>query len=148
MRLVAHSLRILPEQPRNIHSAVNEYVQWRHTWRATYSSGNAAELHMVEYRTGPMRDYATANPAAFQWGNGTPWANAQFGFHSLTPLYDGQQPVDGVCTVLGGTCYPDSDDTTGTGLLRLWLAHNCDDIVIWDALRQYDDRPWPFKGMQ
>lgn len=126
-------------------SSLNQYVYWRHSWKCAYDNGNIAELEAVEYLPGPLRDRAANNAEHFAWVGDVPWKGDVFAFHSRTPLYPGQQPMPGRCLALGDDtpCYYDASSSLAESIVRKWVANAQDDAVVWDALRGYDDTPWP-----
>jgi hypothetical protein len=124
---------------------INQYIYWRHVWRAEYSNGNIAELEAVEYMSGPLRDRAGAYADKYAWVGNVPWAGDVFAFHSRTALYPGHKPMPGRCLALGDgvPCYYDASSSLAESIVRKWITHGQDDAVVWDALRSYDDTPWP-----
>jgi hypothetical protein len=60
---------------------------------------------------------------------------ADLGYHSKRPLYDGQEPMGGECSVIGCACYYDGSGLNAEPVLDLLIHEGSD--AVWKRLEAY-----------
>jgi hypothetical protein len=63
-----------------------------------------------------------------------PW---DLGYHSPKPLYEGQEPFDLDCDVIGGPCHYDGSSLSAEAPIKRWAAGGFDDAIIRQELEYY-----------
>lgn len=65
---------------------------------------------------------------------------SDLGYHSPVPLYEGQEPIDDDCEVIGGTCYYEGSSLPAQRPFKRWQSSGYNDSVIRERLeRAYSD---------
>lgn len=67
--------------------------------------------------------------------NLTPPYGVDVGYHSPTPMYDGQEAVSDDCPFLGGTCYYDGSGLLANDYLEILIQEG--DESVWGKMEQY-----------
>lgn len=97
----------------------------------------------TEWGIESVRNHLANFPLVFDPRKPTGW---DLGYHSPKPMYDGQSPMSGHCSVVGGTCYYDGSSINADLLIEGFLAGGTD--WLWPALTEYyrhvfEDAPFP-----